>query len=247
LQALDRLELREATPVQAEVLPPALEGRDIQASAETGSGKTAAFLLPVLHRLLESPAPDTATRCLVLLPTRELAAQIHKHFRDLARFTQLKAGLLLGGDDFKVQRAMVRKNPEVLIGTPGRVKEHVERGSVELGDLEALILDEADRMLDMGFRDDVLSVVRACRAQRQTMLLSATLRHEGIGRIASEVLRDPVVVALGERGEHDAIVQRVVLADDNGHKRQLLTWLLANERYEKALVFCNTRESVDEV
>ena len=248
LQGLDKLGITEPTPIQQAMIPPAMAGRDIQASAETGSGKTAAFLLPVLDRLLRHPAPNTATRCLVLLPTRELAAQIHRQFRDLAAFTPLKAGLLLGGENLRQQQAMVRKNPELLIGTPGRVREHVERKSVELGDLEVLVLDEADRMLDMGFRDEVMTVVRACNPARQTMLLSATLRHTGIGRIAGDVLREPEIVAVGTPGaEHAHISQQVILADDSGHKRQLLNWLLAHEPADKVLVFCNTRAAVIEL
>ncbi len=248
LKALERLELRTPTPVQQQFIPAALTGRDVQASAETGSGKTAAYLLPILHRMLLAPQPLTATRALILLPTRELALQVDKHCRDLASFTQIKTGTLVGGTSYTEQKALIRKNPEFIIGTPGRVQEHLHKGALKLDELEFLVLDEADRMLDMGFRDDVLSIVRACSVRRQTMLLSATLVHDGIGRIAGEVLRDPVIVAIGtHRAEHSSIAQQVILADDPGHKKQLVNWLIANSDFNKALVFTNTRENAEEV
>ena len=248
LKALEHLELVQPTPVQEQFIPPAMTGRDIQASAETGSGKTAAYLLPILHRMLLKPQPLTATRALLLLPTRELALQVDKHCRDLASFTQIKTGTLVGGTSYAEQKALIRKNPEFIIGTPGRVQEHVHKGTLKLDELEFLVLDEADRMLDMGFREDVMSIVRACAPTRQTMLLSATLVHDGIGRIAGEVLRDPAIVAIGtHRAEHSSIAQQVILADDPGHKKQLVNWLIANSEFTKALVFTNTRENAQDL
>ncbi len=248
LKALDGLALTNPTPVQLEFIPQAMTGRDIQASAETGSGKTAAYLLPILHRMMLKPEPLTATRALILLPTRELAMQVDKHCRDLAAFTQIKTGTLVGGTSYAEQKAMIRKNPEFIIGTPGRVQEHVQKGTLKLHELEFLVLDEADRMLDMGFREDVISTVRACAKARQTMLLSATLVHDGIGRIAEEVLHDPAIVAIGtHRAEHSSIAQQVILADDPGHKKTLVNWLLANSEFTKALVFTNTRDNAQEL
>jgi superfamily II DNA/RNA helicase len=248
LKALEAQSLTTPTPVQQEFIPKAMTGGDIQASAETGSGKTAAYLLPILHQMLQKPEPLTATRALILLPTRELSMQVDKHCRDLAAFTQIKTGTLVGGTSYAEQKAMIRKNPEFIIGTPGRVQEHVHKGTLKLDELEFLVLDEADRMLDMGFREDVLSIVRACSTKRQTMLLSATLVHDGIGRIANEVLHDPAIVAIGtHRAEHSSIAQQVILADDPGHKKQLTNWLLANSEFTKALVFTNTRENAHEL
>jgi ATP-dependent RNA helicase SrmB len=248
LKALEALGINQPTPVQDAMIPLALAGIDLQVSAETGSGKTAAYLLPILQQMLGKPLPATATRALVLLPTRELALQVDKHCRDLAKFTQITSGVLVGGSSYAEQKAMIRKNPEFLIGTPGRVMEMLHKKGMELGDLEFLVLDEADRMLDMGFRDDVLEIVKACNAQRQTFLLSATLQHDGIGRIAGEVLREPQVVAIGtHRSEHTDIKQQLILADDPGHKKQLTSWLLANTPYEKALVFTNTREHAEQL
>jgi ATP-dependent RNA helicase SrmB len=248
LKALDKLELVTPTPVQLALIPPAMAGHDIQASAETGSGKTAAYLLPILHRMLEKPAPTTATRALILLPTRELSLQVDKHCRDLAAFTHTSNCVLVGGSSYADQKALLRKNPEFVIGTPGRILEHVHKGTLELKDLEFLVLDEADRMLDMGFREEVMNIVKACPPLRQTFLLSATLVHTGIGRIAAEVLKTPEIVAIGtHRAEHSSIEQHYVLTDDPGHKKQVANWLLAHEQFDKALVFTNTREHAEQL
>ncbi|MDC0598352.1 DEAD/DEAH box helicase [Gammaproteobacteria bacterium] len=248
MKALEKLKYSTPTPVQTAMIPLAMAGKDIQTSAETGSGKTAAFLLPVLHRLLENPSPDSGTRCLVLLPTRELANQVFKHCEELASFTHTKCTMIVGGASFKEQRALIRKNPEIVIGTPGRLLEHVEKKSLDLSDLEVLILDEADRMLDMGFREDVIKIINECNKERQTMLLSATLRHEGIGRIAKEVLQQAEIVDMGSyREKHSSIEQQIILADDLPHKDRLTTWLLANEKYEKVLIFANTKVHVDKL
>ncbi|MES2605621.1 MAG: DEAD/DEAH box helicase, partial [Pseudomonadota bacterium] len=243
LKALEKLGLITPTPVQEAMIPIALQGHDLQVSAETGSGKTAGYLLPLLHQMHERPAPKTLTRALILLPTRELAHQVDKHCQELSPFTQIKSGLLLGGSSYNEQKALIRKNPEIIIGTPGRILEHVQNKSLLLDNLEFLVLDEADRMLDMGFRDAVMEIVRACGKQRQTMLLSATLVHTGIGRIAKEVLKDAEIVEIGtHRTEHHNIEQQRILADDPAHKNQLVNWLLSHTHFDKALIFTNTRD-----
>jgi superfamily II DNA/RNA helicase len=248
VKALDGLALKTPTPIQTALIPTALTGRDVQASAETGSGKTAAYLLPILQGILSKTSPNTATRALILVPTRELALQVEKHCRDLAAFTQINSLAVVGGVPYGEQKAAIRKNPEILVGTPGRVLEHVQQRGIVLRDLEYLVLDEADRMLDMGFREEVLMVVRACPKQRQTFLLSATLVHQGLGRIAQEVLQEPEVVAIGtHRSKHASITQQRILADDPGHKQQLANWLLANTEYDKALVFTNMREHAEQL
>jgi superfamily II DNA/RNA helicase len=248
VKALDGLALKTPTPIQTALIPVALANRDVQASAETGSGKTAAYLLPILQGILQRPAPNTATRALILVPTRELALQVEKHCRDLAAFTQITSVAVVGGVPYGEQKAKLRKNPEILVGTPGRVLEHVQQRSIDLRDLEFLVLDEADRMLDMGFREEVLMVVRACPRERQTFLLSATLVHQGLGRIAEEVLHEPEVVAIGShRSKHANITQQRILADDPGHKQQIANWLLAHTEYDKALVFTNMREHAEQL
>lgn len=248
LKALEKLGFDMPTPIQAAMIPAALAGRDIRAGAETGSGKTAAFLLPLVQRLADTPAPASDTRALIVLPTRELAQQTARHCEAMAAFTKVGYELVTGGTGLREQQARLRRNPEIVIGTPGRLLEHLQKGSLVLGDVEVLVLDEADRMLDMGFREDVLALTQACKPTRQILLLSATIDHPGMARIAGEILNEPELISIGShREQHAQIGQQFILADDNAHKRQLLVWLLANEQFEKALIFTNTRDYADEL
>lgn len=252
LKAIEKLELVTPTPVQAASLPIALTGKDLLISAQTGSGKTIAYLLPLLHKLLQEDSPNTATRALILVPTRELARQVFKDCTDLMSFTRLKAGLVTGGEALKYQSAMLRKNPEVVIATPGRLVEHIERRSIELGDVECLILDEADRMLDLGFEDDLLKIADALTEghAHQTLLCSATLHHQQVERIAARYLTAPEVIDLSveKDAEQPRIRQQIVLADDHAHKRRLLARLLEKDcEYQQAIVFTNTRDMATEL
>lgn len=246
IKALDELEITTPTPVQASAIPEALAGHDLRVVARTGSGKTAAFMLPMLHQLLQHSRPRTDTRALILLPTRELAQQTLKQVEALGRYTFIKAELITGGEDFKVQAAKMRKNPEILIGTPGRLIEHLEAGNLRLQDLEMLVLDESDRMLDMGFSDDVLRLAAECRAERQTLLFSATSGGNAMEKMVASTLRAPKSLMLDSvRDLNESVVQQVITADDVKHKERLVQWLLANETYDKAVVFTNTREQAD--
>ncbi len=242
LRALKKLGIEQPTPVQSRAIPPALEKKDLLVSAETGSGKTVAFLLPTLHGLLNDPDTQAGTRVLVLVPTRELGRQIMQHGLALASYTQLRVGLIIGGESFSKQKAQLRKNPELIIATPGRMVEHLEHGTPNFDDLEVLILDEADRMLDMGFSEDVLNIASQCNQHRQTLLFSATLSHKGVNRIASQITQDAEVITLNTiKDKHENIRQQLILADNNGHKGQLVTWLLEHENFGKALIFVNTK------
>lgn len=247
LKALASLSFVEPTPVQAAAIPAALEGRDLRVVARTGSGKTAAFVLPVLDRLLASPAPRAGARALILLPTRELAQQTLREVQRFAQFTFLKAGLITGGEGFKEQAAALRKNPEIVIGTPGRLLEHLAAGSLDLSDVEVLVLDEADRMLDMGMGEDALKLAEACSAEaRQTLLFSATGGGRVLERVIEQVLRDPQLLILNRRNElNEKLAQQVITADDVAHKERLLQWLLAHEAFAQAIVFTNTRVQAD--
>ncbi len=246
LKRIQELELNQATPIQQHAIPIALQQQDLVASAETGSGKTFAFLLPTIDRLLRVRAPQSGTRVLILVPTRELARQIQKQAELLINGTDLISSVITGGQSFKYQRALFRKNPEIIIATPGRLLEHLEQGTPDFDQLEILILDEADRMLDMGFSEDVLAITDQCNRDRQTMLFSATLSQRGLGAMIEVLLRDPEIVTLSTvRDQPQHIRQQVIPADDNVHKRRLLAWLLQHESYEKALVFTNTRVQAD--
>ncbi len=248
VKAIEKLGFDEATQVQAQAIPRALAGKDLVVSAETGSGKTAAFLLPTLQQLLDRPNPKAGTQALVLVPTRELARQVVKQCKELLSFTHLKVGMITGGDEFKYQKAMLRKNPELLVATPGRLLEHLSQKTPDFDDLEVLILDEADRMLDMGFQEDVLKIIEACRQQRQTLLFSATLGHKGVAAITEQILTEPESIILDTaRHDHANISQEFVLADDVDHKKKLLARLLDSDDYKKVLVFCNTKVQVDQL
>jgi len=231
------------TPVQEQVIPLAMEGADLLVSAATGSGKTAAFLLPMMQRFVDNRSRTSATRALILVPTRELARQIYIQFMRLGSFTRLAAGVITGGEAKSHQIATLRKNPEILVATPGRLLEHLEGDEVDLGDLEILVLDEADRMLDMGFADDVLAIISRCNPNRQSLLFSATLHHKGLSAITGPLLRDPQTLVVNPiREPHPDIEHQILLSDEPEHKERQLLWLLENEPFEKALVFANTRE-----
>jgi len=253
LKALEKLSFNEATTVQEKAIPLALAGKDLMVSAQTGSGKTAAFILPILERMLAQEAPNSGTRALILLPTRELALQTKKHFEQLATFTYIKCGLIIGGEAFKHQVATLRKNPEVLIATPGRLVEHIERGTPDFSDLEMLVLDEADRMLDMGFAIDMHTIGESCNKQRQNLLFSATLsqkgkgQHKELGRIKA-TFKDPEFIEVdSHRQQHRQITQQLILADDKKHKEALVSALLEEELAAKVFIFCKTRQQCEQL
>ena len=240
---LDALALPAPTEVQQLAVPAALSGADLRISAETGSGKTLAYLVPMVQRSLGGEIPPAAgTLGLVLVPTRELARQVLKQARALLATTPLRAEAITGGADFKYQKALLRRNPEILVATPGRLLEHCEKGSADLAALQLLVLDEADRMLDMGFRDDVLQIAGRCPPERQVLMLSATLHHRGLREVGKALLNSPRTIAVGEvRQPHSGITHQLVLADHQAHKDQLLLALLQQGGYRRALVFGNRR------
>lgn len=248
LKAVAELNFTEPTPVQVEAIPPALAGHDLRVTAQTGSGKTAAFVLPVLNRLIGPARPRVSIRALILLPTRELAQQTLKQVEAFSRFTFLKAGLVTGGEDFKVQAAMLRKAPDVLIGTPGRLLEHLNAGHLDLSEVQVMVLDEADRMLDMGFAEDVERLCGECAGRQQTLLFSATTGGAALRDIIGKVLKDPqhlMVNSVGELSQNTR--QQIITVDHPAHKEQIVQWLLANETFRKAIVFTNTRAMADRV
>ncbi len=246
LKAVTELNFLEPTSVQVAAIPPAMEGRDIRAIAQTGSGKTASFLLPVLDRLMDDVRPGTRIRVLILLPTRELAQQTLQQVEAFARFTFLKAQLITGGEDFKVQAAGLRKIPDVLIGTPGRLIEHLDSNTLPLDDIEVLVLDEADRMLDMGFAEDVERLATACTQRRQTLMYSATQGAAALRKLMDQLLTEPVNLKLNTIDEMgDSTRHQVITSDHDAHKDAQVRWLLENETYSKAIIFTNTRVHAD--
>lgn len=241
LRALTEMGIESPTEVQAQTIPLALDGGDLQVSAETGSGKTAAFLLPILQRFLNSQQRPAGTQMLVLTPTRELARQINKECEKFARFTSIKVAALTGGQEMKYQAALLRRDPEIVVATPGRVVDHIKAKNIDLSSLACLVFDEADRMFDMGFAEDLNAILEQLPSERQTMLFSATLNHLKVASFARRALNEPRQLSITRSGLPDSIKQQIVLADDEKHKDKLTAKLLNDESYEKAIVFTNTR------
>ncbi|MBP2300216.1 DEAD/DEAH box helicase [Azospirillum picis] len=245
LKALEAFEYTTPTPVQSEAIPPALQGRDILATAETGTGKTAAFMLPALTRTAELPLNGEATpRVLVLAPTRELAKQVTDAARKYAKFMKLNIVDVVGGMPYREQLRLLSRPVDVLVATPGRLLDHVARRRISLDEVEVLILDEADRMLDMGFLDDVETIARCCPASRQTLLFTATLDRR-MAQLAGKLLRDPVRVAVESQATAINVEQRLHHADDLDHKRRLLQHFAAQPEVGKAIIFAATKRDAD--
>lgn len=244
LKALKELAFVRPTPIQADALPPALAGKDVLACAVTGSGKTAAFLLPILHQLIDRPRG--ATRALVLTPTRELAAQILEDLNDLAVHTPLRAAMVIGGVPMPPQEHAFRSGVDVIVATPGRLLDHFRHAYGKLDRLEFLVLDEADRMLDMGFLPDIRRVLRHLPARRQTLFFSATLPPP-IVTLAGEMLRAPVQINIQRQSSPAAGITHAAYPVAQHLKPELLAALLERGEVRDALVFTRTRHRADKV
>jgi ATP-independent RNA helicase DbpA len=244
LASVETLGYAEMTPVQAQSLPPMLEGRDVIAQAQTGSGKTAAFGLS----LLQSIDPDVIRlQALVLCPTRELADQVSKAIRKLAaNIPNVKLLTLCGGMPLGPQLASLTHDPHIVVGTPGRVQEHLKRQSLHGGGIKVLVLDEADRMLDMGFSEAIDDIIGRIAKHHQTLLFSATYPDE-IRAVSQRVQKDPVVVTVDAPAEQKPAIEQQFIEVDPAQKPDALAQLLAGERGQHALVFCNMRRDVDAV
>ena len=237
LANLERLGYLEMTAIQLASLPPALEGKDVIAQAKTGSGKTAAFALALLAKL---DTRNFSVQGLVLCPTRELADQVTTEIRRLARAEDnVKVVTLSGGVPLRGQNASLENGAHVIVGTPGRVIDHLDRGNLNLDSLNTLVLDEADRMLDMGFVDDIAKVAKQCPPQRQTLLFSATY-PEGIAKLAARFMRDPVTVKVAAQHSGEQIEQRWYEVDKE-ERLPSVARLLEHFRPESTLAFCNTK------
>ncbi len=226
------------TPIQEQAIPPAVAGRDLLACAMTGSGKTAAFLLPILHRLMDRPRGRT--RALILSPTRELAAQIHEHFEALAAHTGIKGASIFGGVGMRPQEEAFRRGVDVIVATPGRLLDHLQYPYARLNDVEVLVLDEADRMLDMGFLPDIRRVLRHVPAQRQTLFFSATMPAP-IARLSREMLRDPANVNLERKAAPAVGITQALYPVPQELKAALFVELLRRGEVGNVIAFCRTK------
>lgn len=249
LNAVNKVGYTEPTKIQKLVIPRALEGRDILASAPTGTGKTAAFLLSAIQFLIDFPRRDPGfARVLIMTPTRELAYQIHEQCLLLAANTHLQVGVVTGGINYGTHKDIFEKNNDILIATPGRLMDYMDGNNFHAENVELLILDEADRMLDMGFKKEMIRICDEAENRRQCFLFSATLEGDNVELFADKVLKDPALLeAKVSTQDQGQISQWIHLADSREHKLKLLTRILTNEAVTKAIVFVKTREKLEQL
>lgn len=246
LRAIEEAGYTTPTPIQAQAIPEVIAGRDLLASAQTGTGKTAAFTLPALN-LLATPheSRSRGPRILVLVPTRELAAQVNESARKYGKYIRARTVSIVGGMPYPLQNKLLSQPLDILVATPGRFIDHLERGRIDTSRLQMLILDEADRMLDMGFMPDVERICAALPTERQTLLFSATL-DGNIGRIARDILQNPKTIEIAQQKEkHANIEQRLHYVDDMTHKNKLLEHLLIAPEVNQTIIFTSTKRHAD--
>ena len=234
----------EPTPIQLRAIPLVIAGRDVIGSAQTGTGKTAAFALPILSKLGQHHAGGP--RALILEPTRELAAQVETAFRDYARFTNLKITVVFGGVGYGRQNDALRAGTDIIVATPGRLLDHLEQGTVRLDKVQFLVLDEADRMLDMGFLPDVRRIVERCPRHRHTALFSATIPPQ-IETLIQWAMKNPETIEIGARRTPAETVKHVIYPVADSQKSDLLLELLKRVNYNSVLVFCRTKYGADRI
>ncbi len=240
---LKKLDFVEPTPIQAAIIPAALEGQDILGSAETGTGKTAAYLLPIFHRLIAQPARGHAMRVLVLVPTRELALQVIEQGEQLGIKTGLRMAAIYGGVGLGDQERRLKSGVDLVVATPGRLLDHAARGNISFSALQVLVLDEADRMLDVGFLPDLRRIIRLLPRERQTMLYSATLPAEVLS-LANQVTRDAVRIQ-AETAAVPAVIKQTLFPVPEHLKNEVLQRLLKEEEMDSVLVFARTKHRAD--
>jgi ATP-dependent RNA helicase RhlE len=244
LRAVSDQGYHEATPVQHQAIPLILEGRDVLAGAQTGTGKTAGFTLPLLQRLQESRHSQRRVRALILTPTRELAAQVAESVRTYGRYLPVRSAVIFGGVNINPQISRLRQGVDVVIATPGRLLDHLQQGTIDLSGVETLVLDEADRMLDMGFIRDIRRILARLPDVRQNLLFSATFSEE-IRRLAEELLDAPARIQVAPRNRAADLVKQVVYPVDRRRKRELLSHRIGAENWRQVLVFTRTKHGAN--
>ncbi|MCH7854384.1 MAG: DEAD/DEAH box helicase [Proteobacteria bacterium] len=244
LRAIDKKGYNEATPIQQQAIPLVLEGRDVLAGAQTGTGKTAGFTLPLLQHLQQSTENRRSVRALVLTPTRELAAQVGESVRDYGCYLPFKTAVIFGGVSINTQFAKLKKGVDVIVATPGRLLDHLQQGTINLSKIDILVLDEADRMLDMGFIRDIRKIFKYMPKERQTLLFSATFSDD-IRRLAADLLNNPIEIQVATRNTTADRVKQLVLPVDKRRKRELLSHKIGAENWQQVLVFTRTKHGAN--
>ena len=242
--AVKSLGYNEATPIQQQAIPAILARKDIMAGAQTGTGKTAAFALPILQLLSENIPESRPVRALVLTPTRELAQQVYKNFLGYAENTDLNIAVAYGGVSINPQISALNKGADILVATPGRLLDHIINGSLALTQLECIVFDEADRMLDLGFKDEINRILNRVPVKRQTLLFSATF-DEAIFKLSKHLLTEPELIEVGERNAAAAMVEQIVYTVDLDRKRELTSYLIGSRNWQQVLIFTRTKQGAD--
>ncbi len=244
--AIKALGYDQPTPIQQQAIPAILAGKDIMAGAQTGTGKTAAFALPIMHTLSESIPPTRPIRALILVPTRELAQQVYKNFQQYGENTALRTTVAYGGVSINPQLKALEQGVDILIATPGRLLDHIVKGSILLTSLEYLVFDEADRMLDMGFKDEIDRILKRVPPERNTLLFSATF-DDAIFKLSKTLLNDPELIEVSERNTAAAQVEQIVYTVDEHRKRELVSYLIGSKNWQQVLIFTRTKQGADEL
>jgi ATP-dependent RNA helicase RhlE len=244
LRAVDKQGYQTATPIQQQAIPLILEGRDVLAGAQTGTGKTAGFTLPMLQRLQHGTVNRRRVRALVLTPTRELAAQVADSARCYGEYLPFRAAVIYGGVSINTQIAKLRKGVDIVVATPGRLLDHLQQGTIDLGAVECLVLDEADRMLDMGFIRDIRKIMKALPEERQNLLFSATFSKE-IRSLAADLLSSPTEISVATNGRPAEGIDQVVYKVDRRRKRELLSHTIGAQNWRQVLVFTRTKHGAN--
>ena len=247
LEGIEASNYENATPVQEQVIPPIMAGKDVIASAQTGTGKTAAFLLPVMNRLLSNHV-DGKVGALIIVPTRELAIQISQHIEGLSYFTHLSSIAIYGGNDaqsFVAEKKALQMGADIIVCTPGRMIAHLNMGYVNMKGLQFLVLDEADRMLDMGFQDDINKIIKTLPEKRQNLLFSATMPDK-IRQMARRILHEPVEINIAISKPPEKIVQKAFVVYEP-QKLPLIKIILKETPYKNALIFCSRKQTVKQL
>lgn len=244
LRAIQARGYKIATPIQAKSIPPILEGRDVMAGAQTGTGKTAAFSLPILQILKATPKKGRNPRALILTPTRELAAQVLEFIEHYGKSLTLRSTAIFGGVSIRPQISKLKQGMDILVATPGRLLDHVGQKTLSLSEIEILVLDEADRMMDMGFSNDLKRIVTLVPRQRQNLLFSATYSPE-INQLANKMLKQPVLIEVATRNATADTVNQVVHPIDQKQKQKLLSKLIREGSWKQTLVFTRTKHGAN--
>lgn len=248
LRAIESAGYKTPTAIQSQAIPAILEGKDLMAGSHTGSGKTGAFILPVLEKLLCNPAdeisPEKRLRTLILVPTRELAQQVQASACRYAQYTNLKAGLAYGGAAFKEQAEQLRAGVDILVATPGRLLDLLQKQVVNLNGIECLVFDEADRMLDMGFKDEIRAIVRQLPKTHQTLLFSATF-DDGLFQFCQRILNKPVIIEVDPRNAAAPKVEQIIYNCDPDRKAALVSYLIRSKGWRQVLIFSRTKQGAD--